>query len=113
MPSTVTVHYRFHPLVNHTLAVVSWPRRPDLPVTVLHPDGTAMKVPLWMLQAQAAQLTVCKRALLPASALLRVIELLLAHASSTAGAQRPAETEHEADHVPIRRPRVGPTRSRD
>ena len=62
-----------------------------------------MKVPLWMLQTQATQFTVCERTVLPASALLQLLELLSVHASSIASAQCEAETVHEAGDVSIRR----------
>ena len=108
MPSSVTVHYPFHPLVNRTLTVVTWLRCPDQAVTVLHPDGTAIKLPLWMLQAEAASISVCDQTLLSANVLLELLELLSVHASSMASAQRHTETEHEAGHLPIRRLPVEP-----
>ena len=42
------------PLVNCSLEVLIWPRHPANAVTVQHPDGEAMKIPLWMLQPEAA-----------------------------------------------------------
>lgn len=56
MPSTVTVHYPFHPLHNQRLEVVAWPRQSRNAVTVRDPDGTSLKIPLWMLEPQASQL---------------------------------------------------------
>ena len=56
MPSTVTVHYPFHPLHGRCLEVVAWPRQPRLAVTVCQPDGQALKVPLWMVEPAAAHL---------------------------------------------------------
>jgi len=56
MPSTVTVHYSFHPLHNHCLDVVAWPRQTHQAVTVQHTDGQSLKIPLWMLQPDAANI---------------------------------------------------------
>ncbi len=103
MQSSVTVRYPFHPLANHTLPVLRWPRRPDQAVTVAHPDGTAMKVPLWMVQDHAAHLTVGEQALLPASTLRALVELLCLHASSMAATKGPPETRHDPDSLPLRR----------
>ncbi|MGC1951638.1 MAG: hypothetical protein WA970_03455, partial [Gammaproteobacteria bacterium] len=54
MPSTVTVRYPFHPLHNRCLDVVAWPRQATRAVSVRHPDGKTLKIPLWMLQPDAA-----------------------------------------------------------
>ena len=54
MPSTVTVHYPFHPLHDRRLEVLAWPRQAHNAVTVKHPDGQSLKIPLWMLQPEAA-----------------------------------------------------------
>ena len=54
MPSTVTVHYPFHPLHCRCLEVVAWPRQPHLAVTVREPDGQTLKIPLWMVEPAAA-----------------------------------------------------------
>ena len=43
-PSTVTVHYPFHPLHCRCLEVVAWPRQPHLAVTVRQPDGQTLKI---------------------------------------------------------------------
>jgi len=56
MPSTVTVHYPFHPLHKRCLDVVAWPRQAANAATVQHPDGKTLKIPLWMLQPEAARL---------------------------------------------------------
>ena len=53
MLSTVTVHYPFHPLHDRRLEIVSWPRRIHKAVTVRHPDGKSLKIPLWMRQPDA------------------------------------------------------------
>ena len=110
MPSEVTVHYPFHPLVNRTLSVVRWPRRAGQAVTVLDPDGVAMKIPLWMLQAQAAHIETGEQILLPGHVLLELVELFDVHGSRmSAHPQRDPETEHEAAHLCVRTQRIEPT----
>jgi hypothetical protein len=54
LPSTVTVHYQFHPLRRQSLEVLVWPRQAHLPVSVRHPDGSTLKIPLCMLDPAAA-----------------------------------------------------------
>jgi len=103
MPSTVTVYYPFHPLVDHTLDVVSWPRRRAHAVTVLHPDGEAVKVPLWMLQPEAAQVSICEQIALSASALLSLVDLLSQSSSPRVGSLPHQETAHEASPLRLRR----------
>jgi len=103
MPSTVTVYYPFHPLVDHTLDVVSWPRRRGHAVTVLHPDGEAVKVPLWMLQPEAAQVSICEQIAPSASALLSLIDLLSQPSSPRVGSLAHQETAHEASPLRLRR----------
>jgi hypothetical protein len=75
MPSTVTVYYPFHPLVNCSLAVLTWPRHPANTVTVQHPDGNAVKIPLWMLQPEATHLHLSEQIALSASALSALVDL--------------------------------------
>ena len=82
MPSTVTVHYPFHPLVHHQLQVIRWPRLNSGATTVQHPDGNTIKIPIWMLQPEAAQFERQSRIELSGSALLSLVDLL-ASASST------------------------------
>ena len=56
MPLTVTVYYPFHPLRRQSLEVLVWPRQAHLSVTVRAPDGSALKIPLWMLEPAAARI---------------------------------------------------------
>ena len=63
MPSTSTVHYPFHPLHNRSLDVIACPHRATGAVTVRHPDGKTLKIPLWMLQPEAAQFQLSERLL--------------------------------------------------
>ncbi len=101
-PSAVTVYYPFHPLVNHTLEVITWPRKPTNAVTVRHPDGNTVKIPLWMLQPDAASFRLCEQIVLCAGALSALVDLLLLHASSMVKAQSHQEQTHEATPVRAR-----------
>ena len=69
MPSTVTVHYRFHPLHNRSLKVVAWPRRAGIAATVRDPGGKALKIPRWMLEPEAVHHRLGDRVELPVSVL--------------------------------------------
>lgn len=102
MPSTVTVYYPFHPLVNRSLAVLTWPRHPANAVTVQHPDGKAMKIPLWMLQPEATRLHLSEQVVLSASALSALVDLLVLLSSSKVKANEKQEPTHAASHLSIR-----------
>jgi len=84
LPSTVTVHYPFHALHNRSFEVLAWPRRTALAVTVRHPDGKTLKLPLWMVEPMAAQLHMHDQIELSAGALPAVAALLEAHAAVVA-----------------------------
>ena len=80
----MTVHYPFHPLHNRRLDVVIWPRQPHNAVTVKHPDGQSLKIPLWMLQPDAADFRLREQVELPASILLALVDMLPACAKVAA-----------------------------
>ena len=101
-PTTVTVYYPFHPLVNHTLAVITWPRKAAHAVTVKHPDGNAVKIPLWMLQPDATSFHLCEQIELCASALSALVDLLTLHASSKVEAQPHQEQTRAATQIHTR-----------
>ena len=88
MPSTVTVHYPFHPLHNRSLDVIAWPRRVTGAATVQHPDGKPLKIPLWMLQPDVAQFSLSGQAVLSASALLALADMI--QVCSKVGSDEPA-----------------------
>ena len=99
-PSTVTVYYPFHPLVNHALEVITWPRKPAHAVTIKHPDGKAVKIPQWMLQPDAAQFHLSEPIELSASALSALVDLLTLHSSMmVVEAKSPQEQTHAATQV--------------
>ncbi len=104
MPSTVTVYYPFHPLAIRRLEVITWPRRQSTAVTIQHPDGTAAKIPLWMVQPEAARFQVGGQIGISTAPLMAVINLLAVSASSTV-TQDPhrKRTNHAADQLPVPR----------
>jgi hypothetical protein len=55
MPSAVTVHYPFHPHHRRCLEVLAWPRNACGAATVVDPGGKTLKIPLWMLEPEAAR----------------------------------------------------------
>ena len=102
MPSTVTVHYPFHPLHCRCLEVVAWPRQPHLAVTVRQPDGQTLKIPLWMVEPAAAHCELRERVELTASVLHALIALL--EHRPTVPATTPPEHTDAAVHPEPRRP---------
>ena len=101
-PAAVTVYYPFHPLVNHTLEGITWPRKPAHAVTVKHPDGNAVKIPLWMLQPDAASFHLSEQIELSANALSALVDLLTLHASTMVEVQPQREQTHETTQVHTR-----------
>jgi hypothetical protein len=101
-PTTVTIYYPFHPLVNHALEVITWPRKPAHAATLKHPDGNAVKIPLWMLQPDAAHFHLSEQIELSASALSALVDLLALHASTRVDAQPHPEQTHAATQVHTR-----------
>ena len=87
MPSTVTVHYPFHPLRRQSLEVLVWPRQAHLPVTVRPPAGSTLKIPLWMLDPAAARIDLHHQVELNLPTWRALAALLEAH--SVALATRP------------------------
>jgi hypothetical protein len=98
-PSTVTVYYPFHPLVNHALEVITWPRKPAHAATIKHPDGKAVKIPHWMLQPDAAHFHLSEQIELPASALRALVDLLTLHSSTLVEAKSHQEQSDAATQV--------------
>lgn len=96
MPLIVTVHYPFHPLYKHSLKPTVWPRRSDGTATVCHPDGKPLKIPLWMLQTEAAQLHLKEQPEIPFNARLTLEETL--RECSTVKANDSQEHHHATSH---------------
>ncbi len=115
MPSAVTVFYPLHPLANRSLSVIAWPGHAANCVTVSHPDGSKIKIPLWMLEPGAARLAVGERRELSRAALTALVDLLTPPASPTVVTITPSETSNAATpagHARLRErrgTRSGPT----
>ena len=79
-PSAETTHvrvfYAFHPLHGVSLRVVRRPKLGDGAVCVSDPTGRRLKIPVWMLSSDAAEMTIAERAHLSRDALLRLTSLL-------------------------------------
>ncbi len=69
------VHYPFHPLHGRRLRVFVCARSPDGAVTVEDPKQKRLKIPLWMVAADAARCELADAPTLDAHALLRLFEL--------------------------------------
>jgi hypothetical protein len=72
----VHVFYPFHPLHGLSLRVVRRPRREDGAVCVIDPTERRLKIPVWMVSPEAADLHIVPRAHVSQDALLRLISLL-------------------------------------
>ena len=95
MPSTVTVHYPFHPLHKRCLDVVAWPRQAANAATVQHPDGKTLKIPLWMLQPAAARFALSEQLELTASGLLALVDVVQLCSKVTA-TNLPEQRKHKS-----------------
>ena len=72
---TVRVHYPFHPLCGQELRIFLTARSPDGAVTVEDAKQKRLKIPLWMVAANAARCQLTDTPTLDAQALLRLVEL--------------------------------------
>src|SRR5438876_4968828 len=59
--TSVHVFYRFHPLHSATLQVVRRPKRGDGAVAVIDPTGRRLKIPVWMLLQDCADIKITER----------------------------------------------------
>lgn len=99
------VHYPFHPLRQQSLEVLAWPRQANLSVTVRHPDGSTLKIPLWMLDPAAARIDLHDQVELSLPAWLALAALLGAHSVALATVPEPrhADANAQADQPRSRR----------
>jgi hypothetical protein len=74
--TNVQVLYPFHPLHGTSLQLIRRPKREDGAVTVLDPDGRRLKIPTWMLSAEAADARIAQQAYLSKHALQSLADLL-------------------------------------
>jgi hypothetical protein len=76
---TVYVHYPFHPLHGRELRVFVPARSADGAVTVEDAAQKRLKIPLWMVAAEAARFEVTDTPTIEGQALLRLVELCELH----------------------------------
>ena len=77
-PETTHVHvfYPFHPLHDATLQIVRKPKRDDGAVSIIEPTGRRLKIPVWMLLPECAEIKITERPRLSREALLSLTLLL-------------------------------------
>jgi hypothetical protein len=72
----VRVFYPFHPLRDVVLQVVRRPKRGDGAVAIVDPAGKRLKIPLWMLSPECADVTITEEPYLSSESLLSLASLL-------------------------------------
>ena len=72
----VQVFYPFHPLHGATLQIVRKPERGDGAVSIIDPTGRRLKIPVWMLLPECAEIKITERPRLSKEALLSLTLLL-------------------------------------
>jgi hypothetical protein len=72
----VQVFYPFHPLHGATLQIVRRPKRGDGAVSLIDPMGRRLKIPVWMLLPECAEIRITERPRLSKEALLSLAALL-------------------------------------
>ena len=72
----VQVFYPFHPLHGVTLRILRRPKRGDGAVCVMDPGGKRLKIPVWMLLPECAEITIAERPHLSKEALLSLVSLI-------------------------------------
>src|SRR6201981_946726 len=78
----VQVFYPFHPLHGVTLRILRRPKRGDGAVCVMDPAGRRLKIPIWMLLPECAEITISQRPRLGKQALLSLASLLASQLDS-------------------------------
>jgi hypothetical protein len=68
--------YPFHPLHGATLQIVRKPKRGDGAVSIIEPTGRRLKIPVWMLLPECAEIKITERPRLSKEALLSLTSLL-------------------------------------
>ena len=75
----VQVFYPFHPLHGATLQIVRKPKRGDGAVSIIEPTGRRLKIPVWMLLPECAEIRISARPRLSKEALLSLTSLPTPH----------------------------------
>ena len=78
----VQVFYPFHPLHGVTLRILRRPKRGDGAVCVIDPAGRRLKIPIWMLLPECAEITISQRPHLGKQALLSLASLIASQLDS-------------------------------
>jgi hypothetical protein len=78
----VQVFYPFHPLHGVTLRILRRPKRGDGAVCVMDPAGRRLKIPIWMLLPECAEITISQRPRLGKQALLSLASLIASQLDS-------------------------------
>ena len=81
----VQVFYPFHPLQGATVQILRRPKREDGAVSVIDRSGKRLKIPVWMLSPETAQIMISEQAHLSKEALLSLASLLSLHAGENRG----------------------------
>jgi hypothetical protein len=79
----VQVFYPFHPLHGSKLRVTCRPKTCDGAVTVMGPNGSRLKIPVWMLSSACADVEIDDKPSLGRDALLNLASLLAGSLTST------------------------------
>ena len=72
----VQVFYPFHPLHGATLQILRRPKRGDGAVCVMDPGGGRLKIPVWMVLRECAEIMISERPHLGKEALLSLASLI-------------------------------------
>ena len=72
----VEVFYPFHPLHSAALQILRRPKRGDGAVSIIDPTGRRLKIPVWMLLPECAEIKITERPRLSKEALLSLTSLL-------------------------------------
>ena len=78
----VQVFYPFHPLHGATMQILRRPKRGDGAVCVMDPSGRRLKIPVWMLSQECADIMICERPHLGKEALLSLASLIASQPDS-------------------------------
>ena len=78
----VQVFYPFHPLHGATLQILRRPKRGDGAVCVMDPGGRRLKIPVWMLSRECAEIMISERPHLGKEALLSLASLIASQPDS-------------------------------
>jgi uncharacterized membrane protein YgcG len=74
----VEISYPFHPLHGATLQILRRPKRGDGAVSIIDPTGRRLKIPVWMLLPECAEIRITDQPRLSKEALLSLTSLLSA-----------------------------------